>query len=304
MALPIQVEFLKVLACVAWADEEVTNAELNFIKQFVRRFDLSGDEWMQVELYLAERVDAEEMRQVTRRFFSRVHRPKERRMLVDAVENLLRADESLSDIEQEWLRDLQEVVSGAKKTVFFLDGLKSLLRIGGENQKGTDEGRDADLHDFIHNRVLFKLRRRLGSERLEECGTPAKLKKLTLSAALLGRVGYVDNEFLPQEEAFIKKVLSETWGASPPVEEVITEIAVETVRHGVDLHRLVKEVKETMSKPEKKRLLEGIFALAMAEGRMSNEEVEEIRKIAYMLDFSHKQFIEAKLKVLRPASGQ
>lgn len=300
MALPMQVEFLKVLACVAWADEEVTNAELNFIKQFVRRFDLSGDEWMEVELYLSERVDAEEMRQVTRRFFSRVHRSKERRMLVNAVENLLRADESLSDIEQEWLRDLQEVVSGAKKTVFFLDGLKSLLRIGGENQKGTDEGRDADLHDFIHNRVLFKLRRRLGSERLEECGTPAKLKKLTLSAALLGRVGYVDNEFLPQEEAFMKKVLSETWGASPPVAEVITEIAIETVRHGVDLHRLVKEVKETMSKPEKKNLLEGIFALAMAEGRMSNDEVEDIRKIAYMLDFSHKQFIEAKLKVLKP----
>ena len=300
MALPMQVEFLKVLACVAWADEEVTNAELNFIKQFVRRFDLSGDEWMQVELYLSERVDAEEMRQVTRRFFSRVHRPKERRMLVDAVENLLRADESLSDIEQEWLRDLQEVVSGAKKTVFFLDGLKSLLRIGGENQKGTDEGRDADLHDFIHNRVLFKLRRRLGSERLEECGTPAKLKKLTLSAALLGRVGYVDNEFLPQEEAFMKKVLSETLGASPPVAEVITEIAIETVRHGVDLHRLVKEVKETMSVPDRRHLLEGIFALAMAEGRMSNEEVEEIRKIAYMLDFSHKQFIEAKLKILKP----
>ncbi|MCH7914513.1 MAG: TerB family tellurite resistance protein [Deltaproteobacteria bacterium] len=300
MALPMQVEFLKVLACVAWADEEVTNAELNFIKQFVRRFDLSGDEWMQVELYLSERVDAEEMKQVTRRFFSRVHRSKERRMLVDAVENLLRADESLTDTEQEWLRDLQEVVSGAKKTVFFLDGLKSLLRIGGENQKGTDEGRDADLHDFIHNRVLFKLRRRLGSERLEECGTPAKLKKLTLSAALLGRVGYVDNEFLPQEEAFMKKVLSETWGASPPVAEVITEIAIETVRHGVDLHRLVKEVKETMSKPEKKNLLEGIFALAMAEGRMSNEEVEEIRKIAYMLDFSHKQFIDAKLKILKP----
>ncbi len=299
MALPMQVEFLKVLACVAWADEEVTNAELNFIKQFVRRFDLSGDDWMQVELYLSERVDAEEMRQVTRRFFSRVHRSKERRMLVDAVENLLRADESLSDIEQEWLGDLQEVVSGAKKTVFFLDGLKSLLRIGGENQKGTGEGRDADLHDFIHNRVLFKLRRRLGSERLEECGTPAKLKKLTLSAALLGRVGYVDNEFLPQEEAFMKKVLSETWGASPPVAEVITEIAIETVRHGVDLHRLVKEVKATMSKPEKKNLLEGIFALAMAEGRMSNEEVEDIRKIAYMLDFSHKQFIEAKLKILK-----
>ena len=144
------------------------------------------------------------------------------------------------------------------------------------------------------------MRHRLGSGRLEECGTPAKLKKLTLSAALLGQVGYVDNEFLPQEEAFMKKVLSETWDASPPVAEVITEIAIETVRHRVDLHQLVKEVKETMSKPEKKNLLEGIFALSMNEGRMSNEEVEEIRKIAYMLDFSHKQFIDAKLKILKP----
>lgn len=299
MALPMQVEFLKVLACVAWADEEVTNAELNFIKQFVRRFDLSGDEWMQVELYLSERVDVEEMRQVTRRFFSRVRRPRERQMLVDAVENLLKSDENLTDTEQEWMRDLRGVVSGAKKTIFFLDGLKSLLRIGGVNQKGTDEGRDADLHDFIHNRVLFKLRRRLGSERLEECGTPAKLKKLTLSAALLGRVGYADNEFQPQEKATMEKVLCETWGASPPMAEVITEIAVETVRHGVDLHRLVKEVKETMSVSERRHLLEANFALAMAEGRMSNEEVEEIRKIATMLDFSHKQFIEAKLKILK-----
>jgi len=114
MALPVQVEFLKVLACVAWADEEVTNAELNFIKQFVRRFDLSGDEWTQVEVYLTEKVDAEEMRQVTRRFISRVHRSRERQMLLDAVENLLKADENLTDTEQEWLRDLREVVSGAK----------------------------------------------------------------------------------------------------------------------------------------------------------------------------------------------
>ena len=299
MALPVQVEFLKVLACVAWADEEVTNEELNFIKQFVRRFDLSGEEWTQVEVYLAEKVNAEEMRQVTRRFFSRVRRSRERQMLVETVEGLLKADENLTDTEQEWMRDLREVVSGAKKTAFFVDGLRSLLRIGGEDQEGTGGGREADLHDFVHNRVLFKLRRRLGSEQLEGWGTPEKLKKLTLSAALLGRVGYVDNEFLPQEEALMKKVLCETWGASPPTAEVITEIAMETVRQGVDLHRLAKEVKETMSVSERKHLLEGIFALAMAEGRMSNEEVEDIRKIAYMLGFSHKQFIEAKLKVLK-----
>ena len=50
MTSSTQVEFLKVLACVAWADEEVTQEEMNFIKQFVRRFDLSGDDWAQVEM--------------------------------------------------------------------------------------------------------------------------------------------------------------------------------------------------------------------------------------------------------------
>jgi len=45
-------------------------------------------------------------------------------------------------------------------------------------------------------------------------------------------------------------------------------------------------------------LLEGLFAIATADGKMSVEEVEEIRKIAYGLGFSHREFINAKLKVM------
>ncbi|MEE9143685.1 MAG: hypothetical protein V3U06_02815, partial [Candidatus Binatia bacterium] len=88
MASTMQVEFLKVLACMAGADGEVTNAELNFIKQFVRQFNFTGDEWVQVEMYLEERVEVEEMRRVTRRFLSRIRRPKERKRLKDVVEQL------------------------------------------------------------------------------------------------------------------------------------------------------------------------------------------------------------------------
>jgi len=95
MASLIQVEFLKVLACVAWADEEVTNAEINFIKQFVRQFDLTGEEWAQVEMYLDEKVSVEEMRRVTRRFLSHVGKARERQVLVGVVERLLRSDEKL-----------------------------------------------------------------------------------------------------------------------------------------------------------------------------------------------------------------
>lgn len=290
---------MKVLACVAWADEEVTREEMNFIKQFVRRFDLSGDDWAQVEMYLEEKVGAEEMKQVTRRFLQRARRPRHRKMLVKAVEDLLRR-ENVTQEEEEWLQDLKGVVSESRGAAYYLDGLKSLLRIGGEGGKGDDGSRETDFHDFIHNRILFTLRRRLGSEQLEKEGTPVQLKKLTLSAALLARVGYVDNEFLPQEKEFIKKVLHEGWGVTLPIVEVVSDIAFETVRQGIDLHRLVQEVKGIMTRAERQRLVEGIFALSKAEGKTSNEEIEEIRKIAYMLDFSHKQFIDTKLKVLMP----
>lgn len=298
MASSVQVEFLKVLACVAWADHEVTNAELNFIKQFVRQFDLSGEEWAKVEMYLDEKVDLEETRRVTRRFLSRVARRKERGLLVEAVRHLLESDEKLTESEREWIGSLRELMAETKGSAFLLDGLKSLLRIGGLGQDMSDAGREVEFHDFIHNRFLFKLRRRLGAPRLEKEGSPEKLKKLTLSATLLALVGHVDETFVPQEEACIKKILHEIWGASPGMAEAISHLTMEISRRGLDLYRVIQEVKATMPMPERQRLVEGMFALAKAEGNMSNEEIEEIRKIAYGLELSHREFIDAKLKVL------
>jgi len=297
MAARLEVEFLKVLACVAWADEEVSNAELNFIKELARGCNLTGEEWTEVNLYLKEKVHLEEMRRVTQRFASRARRSADRQRLVDSVERLCRADRNLTATEQEWIRNLRLVVLESRKTPFWVDGLKSLLRIHAEPD-ARHPGREADLHNFVHNRVLFRLRRRLGTEQMETEGSPEKLKKLTLSAALLARVGYVDEDFLPQESQFMKQVLQETWKASPSLAEAVTDVAVETVREGMDLHRLVQEAKRTLSPNERRQLIEGIFALSLAEGKMSHEEHEEIRKIATMLDFSHKQFIAAKLRVL------
>ncbi|NIO10124.1 MAG: hypothetical protein GTO40_19815 [Deltaproteobacteria bacterium] len=298
MASPVELELLKVLACVAWADGKVNTEEMNFIKQFIRKFQLTGDEWAEVEMYLVEKVPLEEMKGVTQRFLSKARRKKDRESLVKAVRGLLESSEGLMPQEKDWLSALEEVVAESGRGVFLLDGLKSLIRVGTRSAHTRDISREDDLYDFIHNRALFKLRRRLGSRMLEKEGTPDKLKKLTLSATFLGCVGYVDNDFLPQEEAYMKKVLQEVWGTSAEAVGGVIEVALETVRGGVDLHRLVQEAKRIMSVPERKRLVEGIFALSKAEGKTSNDEIEEIRKIAYMLDFSHKLFIDTKLKVL------
>ena len=297
MASPAQIEFLKVLACMAWADRAVTRAEITVIGRLMHDFHLSGEERMQVEMYLDEKVDAEEARRVTRRFLDRVRRPAQRKQLVGAVEKLLDSDERRTPEEQERLRELHDAIEESSGS-FLIDGLRSALRLGSAGADGSDPGREAQLHDFIHNRVLFKLRHRVGAKNLERETTPDKLKELTLSAAFLARVGYINEAFLQQEEQFIKKLLREVWRISPSLAEAVCSVAMEAAKPGLDLFRLIQEAKATLSLNKRKILLEMLFGLALAEGKMTGAEIEEIRKIAYGLDLTHHEFINAKLKVL------
>lgn len=297
MASPTQIEFLKVLACMAWADEELARSEINLIGRLMHDFQLSGDERLQVEMYLDEKVDAEEARRVTQRFLARVRRPAHRRQLVTTIENLLDSDEHRAPEEQAWLQELHDSIAESSGS-FLLDGLRSVLRIGSAEVAGSESGRESYLHDFIHNRVLFKLRHRVGAEILEGETKPDKLKELTLCAAFLARVGYVDENFLPQERQFIEKLLGEVWGLSPSLAEAVCGVAMETANGNVDLFRLLQETKATLSRNRRKTLLEALFALALAEEKMTGQEIEEIRKIAYGLELTHREFINAKLKAL------
>ena len=297
MALPSQIEFLKVLACMAWADQEISREEISLIGLFMHEFHLSGDERLQVEMYLNEKVEAAEARRVTRRFLAKVRRPAHRKELVDAVEKLMASDERHTSKEREWLQELHDAVAESSGS-FLLDGLRSLLRIGATGADISDSGREAQLHDFIHNRVLFTLRQRVGAKVLEREATPDNLKELTLCGALLARVGYVDEKFLPQEKQFIQKLLCDVWRISPSLAEAVCSIAMETASSGLDLFRLIQEAKAILSVNKRKTLIEALFALALAEGNMTGQEIEEIRKVAYGLDFTHRAFINAKLKVL------
>jgi hypothetical protein len=42
-----------------------------------------------------------------------------------------------------------------------------------------------------------------------------------------------------------------------------------------------------------------LFTIAVQDGQVSYDEIEEIRTIAYVLKLTHKQFIDAKLTIPR-----
>jgi len=275
----------------------MARSEINLIGNLMHEFHLTGDERLQVEMYLDERVDVDEAKRVMRRFLARVRRAAQRRQLVAAIEQLLDSDQHRAAEEQEWLREMHDAIAASSGS-FLLDGLRSVLRIGSADVTGSDSERETQLHDFIHNRVLFKLRHRVGAAILERETTPDKLKELTLCAAFLARVGYVDEAFLPQERQFIKNLLGKVWGLSPSLAAAVCGVAMETAGGGLDLYRLLQEAKAILTPSKRKILVEALFGLAQAENKMSSQEIEEIRKIAYGLDLTHREFINAKLKIL------
>ena len=63
--------------------------------------------------------------------------------------------------------------------------------------------------------------------------------------------------------------------------------------------RLTREFSTSTMEEERVRFLDVLFAVADADGHVSHEEIEEIRRIAKSLNLTHKQFIGAKLKIPR-----
>jgi uncharacterized tellurite resistance protein B-like protein len=60
---------------------------------------------------------------------------------------------------------------------------------------------------------------------------------------------------------------------------------------------LAREFAAACTRRQRAEFLDVLFAVAAADGEASFEEIEEIRALARALKLSHRQFIQAKLKI-------
>ena len=50
---------LKCLAAIAWADKELSNEELNYLKHLALKFNLSDESWRKLEPYFDDPIPLE-----------------------------------------------------------------------------------------------------------------------------------------------------------------------------------------------------------------------------------------------------
>jgi uncharacterized tellurite resistance protein B-like protein len=91
------------------------------------------------------------------------------------------------------------------------------------------------------------------------------------------------------------------WGVSEEAATFVVEVAISAVDVTYDTFRLMRELATSATEDERRHVVEILFAISAADGDMSIEEVEEIRVISRGLNLTHKDFIDAKLKILESA---
>ncbi len=294
-------ELGKLLIAAAWADGTLSTTEINGLKELLFQLpDISGEEWMELELYMVSPVGEAERQRLLDRVLGRMGSAGDKALALEALEKLMPPESLEDDRQTEVVQQLRDDLE--QGSVGFLDHLRRPFRriLNLRGQHYAEEGdRESRLEDFIKNTIYFQVTMELRDRGITFDLPDSDIRKLCLAAGLMARVAEVDHVVSPEETSVMSGVLQRHWALTEEQAQLVAEISHHRVFRGLDSVRLVKRFNDFTTRTERKDFLDCLFAVANAADHTSFDEIEEIREIAKGLELSHQDFIDAKLKVSR-----
>jgi uncharacterized tellurite resistance protein B-like protein len=289
----------KVMIAAAWADGSVSPEEINSLKDLLFQLpDMTASDWSELDIYIETPVGEAERIRLEEELLAQLTTPEDKALAIAALNEVVSADGRVSDSERAVLEEIKPMIESAD--VAILGPLSRLIR-GSINRRSQEAAnapnREVYLEDFTHNKIFYLVSRRLELKSEDISVSEPVLRKLSLAGGLMAYVAYVDQEVTEAEFDAMADILEAKWGASTVEAALVAEVAVSETSKGLDIYRLSREFFETTTAEQRVRFLDVLFAVADGDGRVSYEETEEIRLIAKMLKLTHRQFIDAKLKI-------
>ena len=275
---------LKVLIAAAWADHRLSQSEMNYLKILARRFNLSDADWVELEPYLEDAPLEAEVDALFKDLVARIATPLGRNQVIRHIEEILNADQNMTADEHDFLEQYTLVLKEASTVELLVGRLKGMF------QK-RPPAVTLDLDEFIRNKILFKLRRKIGDTEV----TP-EMYRLCLLGGLMGIVAHADGEIDFKELEEIRRQIQSRGTFEPEALHTLMSIIEEESVRGLDRARLISEYNATAGFEDRVELLDLLFAIAAADGALTHPELEELRGISAAMNLSHRQYIDAKLR--------
>lgn len=120
-------------------------------------------------------------------------------------------------------------------------------------------------------------------------------KTVELSAAVLMlEISLADSDFAEEERILIERAIKQHFRLDPEEAHTLIELAQQEVDHAVSLYEFTRLINDSLSAPEKARIIELLWRVANADAIIDKYEEYFIRKIADLLYVPHIEYIKAK----------
>jgi uncharacterized tellurite resistance protein B-like protein len=286
----------KVVLAEAWADGELTHEEINSMKDVLFRLpQISARQWASLQMYIEAPVGEAERARLVEELRGAIASDDDRGLALAMVDEMMRADGQVTEEDERVAAEiraaLESVDVGRLGRLFKgATGKRSRAVAGAPNREDYYE-------DYVKNKVYYGLRRRLDLGEGAMGVDDAALRTLSLAGGMMAQVARVNPEVGVGERAAMARALEAHWHLGAEEAAFVVEVAVSESATLLDPFRLAWQFAEAVTPEERVAFLDVLFAVATADGEASYDEIEEIRTIAGSLKLSHKEFIEAKLKV-------
>ncbi|MCY3956122.1 MAG: TerB family tellurite resistance protein [Nitrospira sp.] len=300
----------KLMIGIAWIDGRLEQDEINALKELLFLLpDISGEEWMQLELYMTHAVSDAERRDLLDRVLSGIRSSGDKQLVLETLEKLVGGDRSDRGIvgdaprgvpESAFLDSIRQDIEG--RSTGLLGHLAAPIRQTLKRKAGQGSREDR-IEDFIKNTIYYQLTSELQQQGRTLSIPVTEARKICLAAGLMAHVAWVDNEVCHREREAMSLALRELWNVPADEARLITEMSQARIMHGLDLVRLTSGFCHHTTIEERKAFLRCLFAIANAAENTSHAEIEAIRQIAKSFELPHQEFIEAKLTIPRQDRG-
>lgn len=294
--LPTEKQFalIRVLIALAWADGEISNEETNFLKDFFFKFDFTGEDWANIEMYLEDPIPPDEAENLVRDFVLQLGGSAEREEVIALLTGLMGADGIVSDEEAAFISRCSEIFRNTGPATALMGRLKGLFKETVLKPSSASNRKD-ELDNFLNNRILFKVCRALEREKRTIEVSPDRLAEASLFSGLLAHVAATEGSISESALLVLGRHLQALTSFNDEVIALICSAVKESATKGLDPFRLTRTYYAKHSLAERQHLLSCLFDVAGADGELSHISLEGIREIAYGLKFSNRDFIDAKL---------
>lgn len=297
----------KVIIAAAWADGKITHDERNSLKDLLYRLPQIGQdggiqlttrEWQTLEMYMHSPIEVDERERLVEELQIATRTFEDKKLIFDALNQMASADGEIDEAEKAVISDIKASINDVNTHVFNQMGKLVGLAMH-RRSKATKNAfnRERYLEDFVKNKVFYAAARRMQRENFTLDISGKQLRKLSLAGGLMAKVAHVDREVTDEEFAKMVEALREKWNVDEDTAVFIAEVAISEVADHLDHHRTVRQFGLMATPKEKAHFVELLFAIADADGYVTNDEIEEIRAIARSMNVLHKEFIDAKLTI-------